>query len=39
VTTGLNAVWGVVNHLGGSSAPANPGPGELLDAIGPISLD
>ncbi|MET3172350.1 UNVERIFIED_ORG: monoamine oxidase [Arthrobacter sp. UYCu721] len=39
VTTGLNAVWGVVNHLGGSSAPGNPGPGELLDAIGPISLD
>ena len=39
VTTGLNAVWGVVNHLGGSSAPGNPGPGDLLDAIGPISLD
>jgi tryptophan 2-monooxygenase len=39
VTTGLNAVWGVVNHLGGHSAAANPGPGELLDALGPISLD
>ncbi|MBT2595626.1 NAD(P)/FAD-dependent oxidoreductase [Arthrobacter sp. ISL-72] len=39
VTTGLNAVWGVVNHLGGSSSPGNPGPGELLDALGPISLD
>lgn len=39
VTTGLNAVWGVVNHLGGSSAPGNPGPGELLDALGPIPLD
>ncbi|MCU1572598.1 MAG: monoamine oxidase, partial [Micrococcaceae bacterium] len=39
VTTGLNAVWGVLNHLGGSSAPGNPGPGELLDAIGPIILD
>ncbi|MCO4254567.1 flavin monoamine oxidase family protein [Pseudarthrobacter cellobiosi] len=39
VTTGLNAVWGVVNHLGGTSAPGNPGPGELLDAIGPIALD
>jgi lysine 2-monooxygenase len=39
VTTGLNAVWGVVNHLGGSSAPGNPGPGDLLDELGPISLD
>jgi lysine 2-monooxygenase len=39
VTTGLNAVWGVLNHLGGASAPANPGPGELLDEMGPISLD
>lgn len=39
VTTGLNAVWGVVKHLGGSSAPGNPGPGDLLDEIGPISLD
>lgn len=39
VTTGLNAVWGVVNHLGGSSAPGNPGPGELLGEFGPIPLD
>ncbi|TDT78765.1 tryptophan 2-monooxygenase [Arthrobacter sp. AG258] len=39
VTTGLNAVWGVVKHLGGTSAPGNPGPGDLLDAMGPISLD
>ncbi|MDQ1594344.1 MAG: lysine 2-monooxygenase [Arthrobacter pascens] len=39
VTTGLNAVWGVVNHLGGSSSAANPGPGDLLGALGPISLD
>lgn len=39
VTTGLNAVWGVMKHLGGSSAPGNPGPGDLLDALGPISLD
>ena len=35
VTTGLNAVWGVVNHLGGSSAAGNPGPGDLLDELGP----
>lgn len=39
VTTGLNAVWGVVQHLGGSSAPENPGPGDLLDELGPIRLD
>ncbi|WP_288024269.1 NAD(P)/FAD-dependent oxidoreductase [Arthrobacter sp.] len=39
VTTALNAVWGVVRHLGGTSAPGNPGPGELLDEYGPISLD
>ena len=39
VTTGLNAVWGVVQHLGGASAPGNPGPGDLLDEFGPISLD
>jgi tryptophan 2-monooxygenase len=39
VTTGLNAVWGVVHHLGGSAAPGNPGPGDLLDEYGPISLD
>ncbi len=39
VTTGLNAVWGVVNHLGGHSHAANPGPGELLEELGPISLD
>lgn len=39
VTTGLNALWGVVAHLGGSSAPGNPGPGELLDELGPVPLD
>lgn len=39
VQTALNAAWGVVRHLGGSSAPENPGPGELLDEYGPIALD
>ena len=39
VTTGLNAVWGVVNHLGGTSAPGNPGPGDLLEQFGPIEWD
>lgn len=39
VQTALNAAWGVVRHLGGSSSPENPGPGELLDEYGPIALD
>lgn len=39
VQTGLNAVWGVVRHLGGSSSPENSGPGELLGEYGPIALD
>lgn len=39
VQTALNAAWGVVRHLGGSSAAENPGPGELLEEYGPISLD
>ena len=39
VTTALNAVWGVVSHLGGSSAEDNPGPGELLGELGPVRLD
>jgi monoamine oxidase len=39
VTTGLNAVWGVVQHLGGTSAPGNPGPGDLLEELGPVVLD
>lgn len=39
VQTALNAAWGVVRHLGGSSAPENPGPGDLLHEYGPLSLD
>ncbi|MGW7367209.1 flavin monoamine oxidase family protein [Streptomyces sp. NPDC054841] len=38
VTTALNAVWGVVNHLGGASAPGNPGPGDLFHALAPVEL-
>ncbi len=29
VHTALNAVWGIVSHLGGASHPDNPGPGDL----------
>ena len=39
VQTALNAVWGIVNHLGGTSAPENPGPGDLYPSIGPAALD
>lgn len=39
VTTALNAVWGVVHHLGGHTHPANPGPGDVFDDIAPIRLD
>ena len=39
VTTALNAVWGTVRHLGGGSAPGNPGPGDLWDELAPVVLD
>ena len=39
VQTGLNAVWGVVKHLGGDTFDANPGPGDKIGEYGPISLD
>jgi len=38
VQTALNAVWGIVRHLGGHSAKDNPGPGERFDAIAPLAL-
>ena len=39
VQTALNAVWGVMTHLGGRTAPDNPGPGDLYPQWGPIRLD
>ncbi|GAA1185464.1 flavin monoamine oxidase family protein [Nesterenkonia xinjiangensis] len=39
VTTALNAVWGVMDHLGGTTAAQNPGPGDVWDELKPISLD
>ncbi|KIQ18226.1 flavin monoamine oxidase family protein [Rhodococcus sp. MEB064] len=39
IQTALNAVWGVMNHLGGASHPDNPGPGDVYDRIAPIRLD
>jgi lysine 2-monooxygenase len=38
VQTSLNAVWGIVRHLGGRCHPANPGPGTVFDQIGPVAL-
>jgi tryptophan 2-monooxygenase len=39
VTTGLNAVWGVVKHFGGRSHPGNPGPGDRFAELAPVDLD
>ncbi len=38
VQTALNAVWGIVNHLGGASHPNNPGPGDVYAEFGPVAL-
>ncbi len=38
VTTALNAVWGVMHHLGGATHPDNPGPGDVFDDLAPIVL-
>ena len=38
VTTALNAVWGVMHHLGGSTHPDNPGPGDVFDDLAPLVL-
>jgi tryptophan 2-monooxygenase len=38
VQTALNAVWGIMRHLGGSSPTANPGPGDQYATFGPIAL-
>jgi tryptophan 2-monooxygenase len=38
VQTGLNAVWGVMTHLGGASPKENPGPGDVWAAQGPVAL-
>lgn len=38
VQTGLNAVWGVMRHLGGETPRDNPGPGDLYPEWGPVAL-
>ena len=39
VQTGLNAVWGITQHLGGRCAVGNPGPGDLFNESMPVELD
>jgi len=38
VTTALNAVWGVLDHLGGATHPDNPGPGDRFPDFAPVEL-
>lgn len=38
VTTGLNAVWGIMNQFGGSTPADNPGPGDKFDELKPLRL-
>ena len=38
VQTSLNAVWGIVHHLGGKSHASNPGPGDVFAELGPMAL-
>jgi tryptophan 2-monooxygenase len=38
VQTALNAVWGVMAHLGGRSPADNPGPGDRWEALAPVAL-
>jgi len=38
VQTALNAVWGIMSHLGGASPVSNPGPGDQFEALQPIYL-
>lgn len=38
VQTGLNAVWGIMNHFGGQSHPDNAGPGDVYERLRPIRL-
>ena len=39
VQTALNAVWGIVDHLGGATPSTNPGPGDRFESLKPIDLD
>lgn len=38
VQTALNAVWGIMAHLGGACHPQNPGPGDMWHELAPVRL-
>jgi tryptophan 2-monooxygenase len=38
VQTSLNAVWGIVRHLGGETPEDNPGPGDRFEELKPMAL-
>src|SRR5437762_3213996 len=38
VQTALNAVWGIVHHLGGETHADNPGPGDRFEELQPLTL-
>lgn len=38
VQTSLNAVAGIINHLGGVSHPENPSPRDVYEVYGPVTL-
>lgn len=38
IQTALNAVWGVIHHLGGKCPVGNPGPGDLFEKLKPLEL-
>ncbi|HEY3649079.1 MAG TPA: NAD(P)/FAD-dependent oxidoreductase [Streptosporangiaceae bacterium] len=38
VQTSLNAVWGILHHLGGTTHPDNPGPGDVFACLAPLEL-
>lgn len=37
-TTALNAVWGIIHHLGGATPADNPGPGDRFSELAPLTL-
>ncbi|HEY0999794.1 MAG TPA: NAD(P)/FAD-dependent oxidoreductase [Streptosporangiaceae bacterium] len=38
VQTSLNAVWGILHHLDGTTHPDNPGPGDVFARLAPLEL-
>ena len=38
VQTALNAVWGILHHLGGRADRRNPGPGDRFEELKPLAL-